>query len=117
MMSYCELDGRRVHFIEEGEGEPVLLLHGYPQSSSCWRHQIPALAARHRVVAPDWPGFGHSEPPTSAPTHDAEVARIEQLVREFGFEQFNLLAHDYGGFLGLGYVLRYPDRARGGLRC
>jgi pimeloyl-ACP methyl ester carboxylesterase len=112
MMSYCELDGRRVHFIEEGEGEPVLLLHGYPQSSSCWRHQIPALAARYRVVAPDWPGFGHSEPPASAPTYDAEVARFEHLVRELGFEQFNLVAHDYGGFLGLGYVLRYPNRVR-----
>jgi pimeloyl-ACP methyl ester carboxylesterase len=110
MMSWCKIDGRRVHFLDEGSGEPVLLLHGYPQSSLCWRHQMPALAARYRVVAPDWPGFGRSEPPASAATYDAEVARIEQLVQVFGLEQFNLVAHDYGGFLGLGYVLRHPQR-------
>jgi pimeloyl-ACP methyl ester carboxylesterase len=110
MITHCKVDGRRVHFIEEGSGEPVLLLHGYPQSSSCWRHQIPALAARYRVVAPDWPGFGRSEAPASAATYDAEVARIEQLVRALGLEHFNFVAHDYGGFLGLGYVLRQPER-------
>lgn len=110
MITHCEIDGRRVHVIDEGSGEPVLLLHGYPQSSSCWRHQIPALALNHRVVAPDWPGFGCSEPPASAASYDAEVARIEQLARALGLQRFNLILHDYGGFLGLGYVLRNPHR-------
>lgn len=99
-----------VFHIEAGDGEPVLLLHGYPQSASCWRHQIPALAQRHRVIAPDWPGFGHSDPPDSPATYDAEVERIGQLADSFGLDRFNLIAHDYGGFLGLGYVLRHPDR-------
>lgn len=112
MSSVCWIDGRRVHFIDQGSGEPVLLLHGYPQSSSCWRHQIPELAMSHRVIAPDWPGFGRSEPPATPPTYDAEVARIEQLVQALGLEQVNLVAHDYGGFLGLGYVMRYPERVR-----
>ncbi|OBI50968.1 epoxide hydrolase [Mycobacterium kyorinense] len=111
-MTSCEIDGRRVHVIDQGSGEAVLLLHGYPQSSSCWRHQIPELAVNHRVIAPDWPGFGRSEPPPTPPSYDAEVARIEQLVQALGIERFNLVAHDYGGFLGLGYVLRYPERVQ-----
>jgi pimeloyl-ACP methyl ester carboxylesterase len=101
---------RRVRYVEAGTGEAVLLLHGYPQSASCWRHQIPALSAAHRVVAPDWPGFGRSDPPATAPTYDAEVERIERLVDRLGLRRFNLIAHDYGGFIGLGYVLRHPDR-------
>ena len=99
-----------VHHIEAGDGEPVLLLHGYPQSASCWRHQIPALAAHHRVIAADWPGFGRSGPPDSPATYDAEVERIDRLADSFGLDRFNLIGHDYGGFLGLGYVLRRPDR-------
>jgi pimeloyl-ACP methyl ester carboxylesterase len=96
--------------VEAGAGEPVLLLHGYPQSASCWRHQIPALAQRYRVIAPDWPGFGRSDPPETPATYDAEVDRIDRLVDSLGLDRFNLVAHDYGGFLGLGYALRRPDR-------
>ncbi|HEX4559266.1 MAG TPA: alpha/beta fold hydrolase [Mycobacterium sp.] len=62
--------------IEAGEGEPVLLLHGYPQSASSWRHQIPVLAEHHRVIAADWPGFGRAEPPDTPATYHAEVERI-----------------------------------------
>jgi pimeloyl-ACP methyl ester carboxylesterase len=96
--------------IEAGEGEPVLLLHGYPQSASCWRHQIPALAEHHRIIATDWPGFGRSGPPETPATYDAEVERIDMLADSFGLDRFNLVAHDYGGFLGLGYAQRHPER-------
>ena len=96
--------------VDVGEGEPVLLLHGYPQSAACWRHQIPALAQRHRVIAADWPGFGRAEPPDTAASYDAEVERIGALADSFGLDRFNLIAHDYGGFLGLGFVQRHPDR-------
>lgn len=105
-----DIDGRRVFAVSAGRGEPVLLLHGYPQSASCWRHQIEALAGDHHVVAPDWPGFGRSDPPSSAPTYDNEVERIERLVEQLGWQRFNLCAHDYGGFVGLGYVIRHPER-------
>jgi len=105
-----EVGGRKVFTVSVGSGEPVLLLHGYPQSASCWRHQIAALGDNHHVVAPDWPGFGRSEPPSTAPTYDNEVDRIEQFVQRLGWQRFNLLAHDYGGFVGLGYVIRHPER-------
>ena len=105
-----DVDGRRVFAVEAGHGEPVLLLHGYPQSASCWRHQIAALAESHHVVAPDWPGFGRSDPPTTAPTYDNETDRIERLVERLGWQRFSLCAHDYGGFIGLGYAIRHPER-------
>ncbi|MGD1173346.1 alpha/beta fold hydrolase [Mycobacterium seoulense] len=88
----------------------MLLLHGYPQSASCWRHQITALSESHHVVAPDWPGFGRSDPPPTAPSYDNEIARIERFVEELGWQRFNLCAHDYGGFIGLGYAIRHPER-------
>jgi pimeloyl-ACP methyl ester carboxylesterase len=100
----------RVHHFEAGEGEPVLLLHGYPQSGSCWRHQVSALAKKHRVIVVDWPGFGRSPGPDSPPTYDNEVERIGALADSLRLDRFNLIAHDYGGFLALGYVLRYADR-------
>jgi pimeloyl-ACP methyl ester carboxylesterase len=105
-----DVDGRKVFAVDAGGGEPVLLLHGYPQSASCWRHQIAALSENHRVVAPDWPGFGRSDPPSTPPTYDNEVDRLERLVERLGWQQFNLCAHDYGGFLGLGYAIRHPER-------
>jgi pimeloyl-ACP methyl ester carboxylesterase len=109
-MGSMDVDGRRVFAVEAGTGEPVLLLHGYPQSASCWRHQIAALSDNHRVVAPDWPGFGRSDPPSTAPTYDNAVDWIERLVERLGWQQFNLCAHDYGGFVGLGYAIRHPER-------
>jgi pimeloyl-ACP methyl ester carboxylesterase len=105
-----DVEGRNVFAMTAGSGEPVLLLHGYPQSASCWRHQIAALADNHHVVAPDWPGFGRSDPPPTAPTYDNEVDRIEQFVQRLGWQRFNLCAHDYGGFIGLGYAIRHPER-------
>jgi pimeloyl-ACP methyl ester carboxylesterase len=107
-----DVDGHRVFGVAAGSGAPVLLLHGYPQSASCWRHQIAALADNRQVVAPDWPGFGRSDPPSTPPTYDNEIDRIERLVRRLGWRRFNLCAHDYGGFIGLGYAIRHPDRVQ-----
>ncbi|MEE6176039.1 alpha/beta fold hydrolase [Mycobacterium sp. 050134] len=112
MDSTLEVDGRSVHAVTAGDGDPVLLLHGYPQSASCWRHQIPALAADYQVVAPDWPGFGRSEPPATPPNYDDEVQRLDRLVQRLGWQRFNLCAHDYGGFIGLGYAVGHPERVQ-----
>ncbi|OBG26582.1 alpha/beta fold hydrolase [Mycobacterium sp. E3198] len=110
--THWDVDGRKVFGVTTGSGEPVLLLHGYPQSASCWRHQIAALAEDHHVVAPDWPGFGRSDPPSTPPTFDNEIDRIERFVQRLGWQRFNLFAHDYGGFIGLGYTIRHPDRVQ-----
>ncbi|MEW6272711.1 MAG: alpha/beta hydrolase [Thermodesulfobacteriota bacterium] len=105
------VDGARVAVYESGAGEPCLLLHGYPQSHWCWRRVAPALAASHRVVAVDWFGWGASERSLRlAPAYDDEVARLASLLDALGLERVNLLAHDYGAFLALGFAVRAPER-------
>jgi pimeloyl-ACP methyl ester carboxylesterase len=106
-----EVDGARVHYVEAGQGEVVLLLHGYPQDHRAWRHQIGALSARYRVIAPDWLGFGRSERRLDvAPDYEAESERIGRFADQLGLSRFNLICHDYGGYIGLGYVIRHADR-------
>ena len=96
--------------VDVGKGEPVLLLHGYPQSAVVLAPSDSGAGRKHRVIAADWPGFGRADPPDAPPTYDNEVEHIDRLADSFGLDRFNLVAHDYGGFLGLGYVLRHPDR-------
>ncbi|MFC9996629.1 alpha/beta fold hydrolase [Nocardia sp. NPDC127526] len=106
-------DGVRVRYRERGTGDPLILLHGYPQSHACWRHQIEPLAAVRRVIVPDWFGWGASErAPHADCGYDAEVERIGKLLDAFGFDAVELAAHDYGGHLALGFAVRYPDRLR-----
>ena len=107
------LDGARLRYLEVGDGEPLVLLHGYPQSHATWRHQIPALAEKRRVIAPDWLGRGTSERSLALDcAYDQEVARLARLFDALGLEMFDLATHDYGGFVGLGFLLRHPDRVR-----
>lgn len=109
------VDGARMAYWESGpsDGEPVLLLHGYPASHHCWRHQFPALARQHRVIAPDLLGWGRSERPLHLRfDYDTETARIGRLLDALGIDAVNLVGHDYGGFLSLGFVQTQPDRVR-----
>lgn len=110
---FVTVDGARLFVMEAGAGEPVLLLHGYPQSHLAWRHQIPSLAGTHRVIAPDWFGWGRSERGLRHPArYWDEVARIVRLLDTLGLGAVSIAGHDYGGFLSLGFALRYPDRVR-----
>jgi pimeloyl-ACP methyl ester carboxylesterase len=105
--------GTRLACFEAGQGEPVLLLHGYPQNHDCWRQQIAGLSPSHRVIAPDWFGWGASEKSLLLkPAYDAEVERIGFLLDALQLDRVNLITHDYGGFLGLGFVQRHAHRVR-----
>ena len=92
-----------MHYVDEGEGDPVLLLHGEPTWSFLWRKIIPPLAARRRVIAPDLIGFGRSDKPTEIGwySYDRHVASIERLVVELGLERLTVVVHDWGGPIGL----------------
>lgn len=108
-----EVDGARLAYVEVGpaDGEPVVLVHGYGSDHRSWRHQLPALAERHRVLALDWFGWGRSERPLGLRfEYDAEVARLGRALDAVGAERCNLAGHDYGGFLSLGLVQREPER-------
>ena len=101
--NYLQQDGLRMHYLDEGEGDPVLLLHGEPTWSFLWRKIIPPIAARRRVIAPDLIGFGRSDKPTEIGwySYDRHVASIERLVVELGLERLTVVVHDWGGPIGL----------------
>jgi pimeloyl-ACP methyl ester carboxylesterase len=85
--------------LDEGAGQPVLLLHGFPDSSHGWRHQVPALvAAGLRVIAPDLRGFGESEKPPGVAEYGMRrsVADMIALLDELGVTRANVIGHDWG---------------------
>ncbi|PKL76779.1 MAG: hydrolase [Candidatus Melainabacteria bacterium HGW-Melainabacteria-1] len=112
-MKDYHVDGARFAVFEGGEGEPVVMLHGYVGSHKTWRHQLPALAQDYRVIAPDLPGWGRSSRDPNLDYHlDSELARLVGLLDQLGLAECNLFGHDYGGLLALGLVLKHPQRVR-----
>jgi cis-3-alkyl-4-acyloxetan-2-one decarboxylase len=108
---FTEAAGFRQHFIDEGSGRPVLLLHGQPTWGYIYRNFIPALAATHRVVVPDHMGFGKSEtPPDREYTLRTHVGNLTALIDALDLRDITLVMQDWGGPIGVGYAVRHPQR-------
>ena len=106
-----DLDGVRYHYVDEGQGEPLLLVHGNPTWSFAWRRLIRDLSKEYRVLAVDHVGCGFSEKPQEYPYRLAQhVANLQQLVETLDLRNVTLLAHDWGGAIGLGAAGRMPER-------
>jgi haloalkane dehalogenase len=99
-----------MHYVDEGEGAPVLLLHGEPTSSYLWRKLIPQLPGRK--VAPDLIGFGRSDKPADIRwySYDRHVQSIVRLVEELDLTEMTLVVHDWGGPIGLRVAVEHPER-------
>ncbi|MCA9540828.1 MAG: haloalkane dehalogenase [Myxococcales bacterium] len=114
---YAEVDGLRMHYVDEGKGGAnVVLLHGEPSWSYLYRHFVPAIAAAgHRVIAPDLIGFGRSDKPTD-PAAYSYASHLEWLrgllFDRLGLQDIVLFCQDWGGLLGLRLVGEHPDRFR-----
>jgi haloalkane dehalogenase len=94
------------------DGPAVLLLHGYPESSFMWRDVLPAIAdAGWRAVAPDFAGFGDSEPDPPS-TWERHVESVERFRGELGIERCVLVVHDWGGLIGLRWACEHPEAVR-----
>ena len=95
----------------EGEGPLVLLLHGFPETSHAWRKQIPALAQRFQVVAPDLRGFGASDKPKGIASYRASVVAddIVALVQAFGADRAHIVGHDWGGGVAWALATLRPE--------
>jgi pimeloyl-ACP methyl ester carboxylesterase len=97
----------------EGEGPPVLLLHGFPDSSALWRHQIPALVdAGYRVIVPDLRGFGASDRPAEAEAYRMEVliSDVIGILAALGEQRVSVVGHDWGAALGWALAAAAPER-------
>jgi haloalkane dehalogenase len=109
---YLEQDGLRMHYVAEGAGDAVLLLHGEPTWAFLYRKMIPTLAGVGRVVAPDYFGFGRSDKPTRIEeySYDFHYASIERLAEELEIRDATVVVQDWGGPIGLRLAVEHPDR-------
>ncbi len=104
----------RIHYVDEGEGRPILLMHGNPDWSFLYRKMIPQLAGRFRCIAMDYPGFGLSVHPAGygyLPREHAAV--VSEFVEHLDLQDAILMGQDWGGPIGMDVASRNPDRFTG----
>ena len=105
---FAEVNGVRLHYLIAGKGDPVVLLHGYAESSHMWLPLIAKLADRHTVIAPDLRGFGQSSAPPDGYTKAAMAQDIHALVKNLKFDRIRLVGHDIGLMVAYAYAAQYP---------
>jgi haloalkane dehalogenase len=105
-------EGHRLAYLDEGEGDPVLLLHGEPTWSYLYRKVLPPVAEVARVVAPDYLGFGRSDKPTDPDwySYDRHAASIRSLVEALDLRRLTIVVQDWGGPIGMRIAAEAPDR-------
>jgi haloalkane dehalogenase len=111
--SWTTFDGLRLAHIDEGEGAPVVFVHGEPTWSFLWRKVlVPVRDAGYRCIAPDLPGFGRSDKPTDVDwyTYDRHTAALESVLEELDVRDATIVVHDWGGPIGLRAAVRAPER-------
>ena len=110
---YAELDGLRLHYVDEGSGDPVVCFHGEPTWAYLYRKMLPPLVAGgHRVICPDYAGFGRSDKPTERGwyTYDRHVELVTDLLGGLGLGNATVVVQDWGGPIGLRWAVENPDQ-------
>lgn len=102
-----------LHYVRAGEGDPVVLLHGWPQSWYCWHKIMPALSERYAIIAPDLRGLGDSSRPLDGYDKATIAEDIRKLVHEhLNIKSYYLVAHDWGGPVAFCLAATYPEHVR-----
>lgn len=105
---FAEVNGVRLHYLAAGQGEPVLLLHGYAQNSHMWRPLIAKLAESHLVIAPDLRGFGASDKPEAGYDKKTMAQDVHALAFSLGLKSTAVVGHDIGLMVAYAYAAQYP---------
>jgi pimeloyl-ACP methyl ester carboxylesterase len=105
---FANVNGVRLHYLVVGKGDPVVLLHGYAETSHMWRPLIAELASTRTVIAPDLRGAGQSSTPADGYTKAAMAQDIHALVRKLGYEHIRIVGHDIGLMVAYAYAAQYP---------
>ena len=111
-LKYLDLHGDRVAYLDEGQGEVILLIHGMAGSSQTWRSVIRPLSRTYRVVAPDLLGHGSSAKPRSDYSLGAFAVLLRDLLDELGVAQATVVGHSLGGGVAMQFVYQHPDYAQ-----
>ncbi len=112
---WLDVDGLRYHYLDEGSGDPVVAVHGNPTWSFYYRELVQELRDGFRVVVPDHIGCGLSDKPGDDAYTYTLARRIEDfaaLMDSLELDEINLVVHDWGGMIGLGWAVRHPERVR-----
>lgn len=110
---FIEVHGSKMHYIDEGEGDPILFLHGNPTSNYLWRNVIPYLTPHARCIAPDLIGLGKSDKP-DIPYHFFDHSKyLESFIKKLGLTNVTLVLHDWGSGLGFHYGMRHESNLKG----
>lgn len=107
---FGEVNGVKIHYLISGQGEPVVLLHGYAQTSHMWRPLIPALARTQTVIAPDLRGFGGSSKPEGGYDKKTMAQDIRALAASLGYGRAGIVGHDIGLMVAYAYAAQYPSQ-------
>jgi epoxide hydrolase 4 len=106
---FVETNRIRLHCVTQGEGDLVILLHGFPEFWYSWRHQIPALARHFKVVVPDLRGYNDSDKPASGYDLDTLSADIHGLIKNLGYLKAHVVGHDWGGTIAWHLAQTFPQ--------
>jgi pimeloyl-ACP methyl ester carboxylesterase len=101
-------NGTQIHYVIGGQGDPIVLLHGWPETWYAWRHVMPALAQNYTVIAPDLRGLGDSSKPPTGYDGKTVAEDIHQLVTQLGFNTIFLVGHDIGTQIAYSYAAEHP---------
>jgi haloalkane dehalogenase len=110
---YVNVLGSNIHYIEEGEGDPILLLHGMPASSYVWRNIIPHLSTLGRCIAPDLIGMGKSDKPDIEYTIFDHIRYMTQFIEVLQLKHITLVLHGWGSLIGLFYAMQHEKNCKG----
>ncbi len=104
----AEIDGVKLHYLTAGHGTPLVLLHGYAETSLMWKPIIPVLAKRFTVIAPDLPGIGDSDIPGDGLDMKSAAVRIHDLAKSLGVQKAEVVGHDIGLMVAYAYAAQFP---------
>jgi pimeloyl-ACP methyl ester carboxylesterase len=104
----AEIDGAKLHYMTAGRGTPLILLHGYAETSLMWKPVIPVFAARFTVIAPDLPGIGDSGIPADGLDMKSAAIRIHDLAKSLGVQKAEVVGHDIGLMVAYAYAAQFP---------
>ncbi len=110
---YVEVLGSRMHYVDEGEGDPILFLHGNPTSSYLWRNVIPFVTDDYRAVAVDLIGMGKSDKPDLDYTYQDHKRYLDAFIEALDLRDVTLVIHDWGSVLGFDYAVEHDDNVVG----
>ena len=108
---HTDNNGVKIHYVTLGEGDPIVMIHGFPDFWYTWRNQMPALAKDHQVIAIDQRGYNRSDKPKGVEQYSVDllVSDVEAVIRDAGHERAIICGHDWGGMVAWSFAMLHPE--------